>query len=120
MSGTTEGMPSRCPLCGAEIEAALTGSVQDVACPSCGHLILASISLLDSIVKRFAEVLGTSPGAINAETRFVDLGVDSLDTIEMLMELEEEHGVSFPDGAEAPVQTIGDVVRFIQDQRRGQ
>ena len=51
--------------------------------------------------------------------RFSDLGADSLDTIEFVMTLEEEYDVSIPDDVAERIQTIGDAVRYIQNQRRG-
>ena len=74
---------------------------------------------MQSVTQRYADLLGTAPGAINAETRFSDLGADSLDTVEIIMELEEEFDVSIPDDVAERIQTFGDAVRYIQDQRRG-
>jgi len=71
------------------------------------------------VTQRYTDALGTAPGAINAETRFSDLGADSLDTVEMVMELEEEFDVSIPDDVAERIQTVGDAVRYIQDHRRG-
>ena len=74
---------------------------------------------MQSVTQRYADVLGTAPNAINANTRFADLGADSLETVEMVMELEEECDVSIPDDVAERIQTVGDAVRYIQDQRRG-
>ena len=78
-----------------------------------------SSQLVHSVVQYYAELLGTTPGAIDANTQFSDLGADSLDTIEFVMTLEEEYDVSIPDDVAERIQTIGDAVRYIQNQRRG-
>jgi len=118
-SRTPEGMPSECPLCGAQTNIEFSDPAQDAPCPSCGHLLWASNQLVQSVTQRYADVLGTAPNAINANTRFADLGADSLETVEMVMELEEEYDVSIPDDVAERIQTVGDAVRYIQDQRRG-
>lgn len=112
-------MPSECPLCGAITNIEFSDPAQDAPCPSCGHLLWASAQLLRSVSQCYANVLGTAPGAINAETRFSDLGADSLDAVEMVMELEEEFDVNIPDTVAERIQTVGDAVRYIQDQAKG-
>ena len=48
------------------------------------------------------------------ETSFVnDLGADSLDTVELVMELEEEFGLTIPDEDAANIQTVGDAVNYV-------
>ena len=118
-SRTPEGMPSECPFCGAETNIEFSDPAQDAPCPSCGHLLWASSQLIHSVSQRYADVLGTTPDAINADTRFSDLGADSLETVEMVMELEEEYDIVIPDDVAERIQTVGDAVRYIQDQRRG-
>lgn len=118
-SRTPGGMPSDCPLCGAKTNIVFSDPVGDAPCPNCGHLLWASAQLLHSVTQRYADVFGTALGAVNATTRFADLGADSLDTVEMVMELEEEYDVNIPDDVAERIQTVGDAVRCIQDQRRG-
>lgn len=43
----------------------------------------------------------------------VDLGADSLDTVELIMELEKEFGVSIPDDQAEKIQTVGDAIAFL-------
>ena len=118
-SRTPEGMPSDCPLCGAKTNIEFSEPAGDAPCPNCGHLLWASTQLVQSVTQRYADVLGTAFGAINANTRFADLGADSLETIEMVMELEEEYDINIPDDVAKRIQTVGDAVRHIQIQRRG-
>ncbi len=44
----------------------------------------------------------------------VDLGADSLDTVELVMAFEEEFGIEIPDDAAETIQTYGDAVKFIE------
>jgi len=117
-SRTPEGMPSNCPLCGASNNIEFSDSGQDATCPNCGHLLLASAQLVHAVGKHYADALGTRPGVFSADTQFSDLGFDSLDVVEMVMELEEEFDVRIPDDVAEGLETFGDVVRYIQDQRR--
>jgi len=118
-SRTPEGMPTDCPLCGAKTNIEFSDPAGDALCPNCGHLLWASAQLLQSVIQMYANALGTAPDAIHANTRFNDLGADSLDTIEMVMELEEECDVSIPPDVAERIQTVGDAVRYIEGQRRG-
>ena len=118
-SRTPEGMPSECPLCGAKANIEFSDPAGDAPCSGCGHLLWASAQLVQSVTKRYEDVLGTTPPAIDANTPFSDLGADSLDMVEAIMELEEEYDVSIPHGAAEHIQAIGDVVRVIQARRQG-
>ena len=117
-SRSPEGLPSECPLCNAKTNIEFSDPAGDAPCPNCGHLLWASAQLVQSVTRRYADALGTAPGAINANTRFADLAADSLDTVEMVMELEEEYDVNIPDDVAQRIQTVGDAVRYIQDQQR--
>ena len=119
-SRTPEGMPSECPLCGASSNIEFSEPAQDAPCPNCGHLLWASNQLVHEVSQRYEDALGTSPGSINSSTRFSDLGADSLDIVEMVMDLEEEYDVSIPEDVAKNLLTVRDAVRYIQDQRRGQ
>ncbi|MDB4766628.1 acyl carrier protein [bacterium] len=112
-------MPSECPLCGAKNNIEFSEPAQDAPCPNCGHLLWASARLVHSITQRYADVLGTSPGVITANTRFSDLGADSLEVVEMVMELEEEYDIQISDDVAERIETVRDAVKYIQDQRRG-
>lgn len=66
-----------------------------------------------------AEQLGVDPDKITGKTSFVnDLGADSLDTVELVMELEEEFDINIPDDAAENLQTIEDVIHFILERRK--
>jgi acyl carrier protein len=107
-------MPSECPLCGATTNIEFSAPAGDAPCPNCGQLLWSSVQLIQSVTKRYEGVLG----AVDANTRFSDLGADSLDTVEMLIGLEEEYDINIPADVAERIQTIGDVVRYIQEHRR--
>jgi acyl carrier protein len=59
--------------------------------------------------------LGVDKEKVTPETSFVnDLGADSLDTVELVMELEEEFDITIPDDAAEKIQTVGQAVQYIE------
>ena len=61
------------------------------------------------------EQLGVDKDKITLETSFVnELGADSLDQVELVMELEEEFDVNIPDDAAENIQTVGHAIDFIE------
>ena len=62
------------------------------------------------------EQLGVKPDQVTPEAKFIeDLGADSLDTVELIMALEEEFGIEVPDEQAEKLQTVGDVIKYIED-----
>ena len=62
-----------------------------------------------------AEQLGVEKDKIKRESNFVnDLGADSLDTVELVMELEEEFDISIADDAAEKIQTVGEAIEHIE------
>lgn len=77
-------------------------------------------STYDRVVEIVAEQLGADKEKISGDTHFVnDLGADSLDVVELVMELEEEFDVNIPDDAAEKIQTIGQAVEFIDQPVTG-
>jgi len=77
-------------------------------------------SVRERVVDIVAEQLGVSKDQINDTTSFVnDLGADSLDTVELVMELEEEFDLNIPDDAAEKIQTVGQAVKYIEDSQNG-
>ena len=74
------------------------------------------MSNIEQRVKKIvAEQLGVNESEIKIESSFVnDLGADSLDTVELVMALEEEFECEIPDDAAEHIQTVGDAVKFIE------
>ncbi len=72
-------------------------------------------SVEERVVDIVAEQLGVEKDKIKLETSFVnDLGADSLDTVELVMELEEEFDINIPDDAAEKIQTVGEAVNYIE------
>jgi acyl carrier protein len=76
-------------------------------------------SIMERVTDIVSEQLGVDKDKITAETSFVnDLGADSLDTVELVMELEEEFDINIPDDAAEKIQTVGQAVAFIEQNSR--
>jgi acyl carrier protein len=70
------------------------------------------------VIEIVSEQLGVDKEKINTDTSFVnDLGADSLDTVELVMELEEEFDISIPDEAAEKIQKVGEAVAFIESEK---
>jgi len=68
----------------------------------------------ERVIAIVAEQLGVDKDKVKPETSFVnDLGADSLDTVELVMELEEEFNVNIPDDAAEKIETVGQAIDFI-------
>ncbi|MFP8872070.1 MAG: acyl carrier protein [Myxococcota bacterium] len=66
------------------------------------------------VIKLVCNNMKAKPENVTMETSFVnDLGADSLDTVELVMELEEEFGLTIPDEEAADIQTVGDAVTYV-------
>ena len=77
--------------------------------------ILKVASVQDRVIEIVAEQLGVDREKVSPETSFVnDLGADSLDTVELVMELEEEFDINIPDDAAEKIQTVGQAVQYIE------
>ncbi len=74
-------------------------------------------SVQERVIDIVAEQLGVDKEKISSETSFVnDLGADSLDTVELVMELEEEFDINIPDDAAEKIQTVGQAIEYIEAQ----
>ena len=72
-------------------------------------------SIAERVTDIVAEQLGVEKDKITPETSFVnDLGADSLDTVELVMELEEEFDINIPDDAAEKIQTVGQAIDHIE------
>ncbi len=71
-------------------------------------------SVEERVVDIVAEQLGVDKDKIKRESNFVnDLGADSLDTVELVMELEEEFDINIADDAAEKIQTVGEAIEHI-------
>ena len=75
-------------------------------------------SIEDRIKEIVVEQLGVKPEQITPEAKFIeDLGADSLDTVELVMALEEEFGNEIPDEDAEKLVSVGDVIHFIEESQ---
>ncbi len=72
------------------------------------------IMVFEKVAKVLAEHLGIDESEIRMESTFEQLGVDSLDTVEMVMELEEELGVELE--LEQKVTSVGELVGILEEK----
>ena len=72
------------------------------------------MSSFDKVKEVIMDKLGVDEEEINIEASFVDdLGADSLDTVELIMQLEEEFGMEIPDEEAEKLTTVGSAVDYI-------
>jgi acyl carrier protein len=68
----------------------------------------------EQVLNIVCEQLGTTRDKITNETSFInDLGADSLDTVELVMEFEDAFEINIPDEDAEKIQTVGDAVKYI-------
>jgi acyl carrier protein len=71
----------------------------------------------DKIRQIIADQLGVKKEEVTDNAKFVDdLGADSLDTVELVMALEEEFGIEIPDEDAEKLATVGDALRYIEEK----
>ena len=64
-----------------------------------------------------AEQLGVKPEEVTPTASFIDdLGADSLDTVELVMALEEEFGIEIPDEDAEKMTTVGEAIKYIEEK----
>lgn len=73
------------------------------------------MALIEQKVKEIiVDKLGVSADDVKPEASFTnDLGADSLDTVELIMEFEKEFGISIPDDQAEKIGTVGDAIDYI-------
>ena len=75
-------------------------------------------SIEERVIDIVSEQLGVEKDKIGRDTHFVnDLGADSLDTVALVMELEEEFDISIPEEAAEKIQRVGEAVDYIEKQQ---
>ncbi len=72
------------------------------------------MDIFEEVKETICQQLKAKPEDITLETSFIDdLGADSLDSIELVVELEEKFGIEIPDEDAQEMHTVGDVVNYI-------
>jgi acyl carrier protein len=131
-SRTPEGSPNECPVCRAGVCVEPSRPPGDAPCPSCGTLLwfvaaahgamLFDAETVDALRERLLEFISKRMGVpkdrLSSSTSFVEaLGVDSLDIVVLVMQLEEEFGVTIPDGEAERMRTLDDFLMFLLRSR---
>jgi acyl carrier protein len=79
-----------------------------------------SDDIQEQVIAIVCEQMGVSREKVAMETSFVnDLGADSLDTVELVMEFEDKFDLSIPDEDAEKIQTVGDAVKYISEKKAG-
>ena len=79
---------------------------------------MESASVKDKVIEIVSEKLKKPKEQITLESSFQDLGADSLDTADLVMEFEDEFDINIPEEAEGKIKTVGEVVKFIEEQTK--
>ena len=77
-----------------------------------------SQEILEKVCSIVSEQLSVEAGEVKSDSNFQnDLGADSLDTVELVMALEEAFDIEIPDEAAEGLATVGDAVKFIEENK---
>ncbi len=75
-------------------------------------------SIEEKVKDIIIEQLGVNAEQVTPAASFIeDLGADSLDTVELVMAFEEEFGVEVPDEDAEKLQSVGDVIKYIEEKK---
>ena len=113
-SRTPEGFPSECPLCGAEVNLEYSEPGRDAPCPQCGCLLWLSTHALGRLEQWLSETEEVPDLANLANWPLEKVASDSLELVEIVMELEEEFDLNIPASEVEDIRTVGDVIRYLQ------
>ena len=73
-------------------------------------------AIADNVKKIVVQNLGCAEDQVTEDAKFIEhLGADSLDQVELVMQLEEEFGVTIPDNAAEKLSTVGDAIKYIEE-----
>jgi acyl carrier protein len=78
-----------------------------------------SATLEEKVKKIIIDQLGVDEAEVTGEAKFIDdLGADSLDTVELVMALEEEFGIEIPDEEAEKIATVQDAIGYIRNHKK--
>ncbi|MBL9128406.1 MAG: acyl carrier protein [Verrucomicrobiales bacterium] len=76
-------------------------------------------SIEQRVKKIIVDQLGVKEDQVTPEAKFIeDLGADSLDTVELVMALEEEFGQEIPDEEAEKLQSVADVIKYVEERQK--
>ena len=71
------------------------------------------------VIAIIVDKLGVDEGEVTEEASFTnDLGADSLDTVELIMEFEKEFNIAIPDDQAENIATVGEAIKYIEDNAK--
>lgn len=74
--------------------------------------------IAEKVKSIIVDKLGVEMSEVTPEASFSnDLGADSLDTVELIMEFEKEFNISIPDEAAEKIATVGDAIKYLEDNK---
>jgi acyl carrier protein len=77
-------------------------------------------NIAERVTKIIVDKLGVDESEVTPEASFInDLGADSLDTVELIMEFEKEFNVSIPDDQAEKIQTVGLAIEYLEANSAG-
>ncbi|MDE2507127.1 MAG: acyl carrier protein [Planctomycetota bacterium] len=77
------------------------------------------MSVEERVIEIVSEQFGVAKDQVTHETSFInDLGADSLDIVELVMEFEEEFDITIPDEEAEKIQKVGQAIQYIKDHSK--
>lgn len=77
------------------------------------------MSVEEKVIGIVSEQMNVDKSQVTRATSFVnDLGADSLDTVELVMEFEDEFGLDIPDDDAEKIQTVGEAIAYIEENQK--
>lgn len=75
-----------------------------------------AVNIEEKVKQIIVDKLGADESEVTPTANFTnDLGADSLDTVELIMEFEEAFGINIPDEAAEKISTVGDAIKYIEE-----
>jgi acyl carrier protein len=96
-------------------------ATREVSLPLPTTNFMADKTTEEKVKDIIVEQLGVNPEQVTPQASFIeDLGADSLDIVELVMAFEEEFSVEVPDEDAEKLQTVGDVIKYIEERAKQQ
>jgi acyl carrier protein len=76
------------------------------------------MSVQERVFQKIAELKGIDPSELSRDTNFLDIGADSLDMVELSIELDEAFGITISQQDISAIKTLGNAVDFIEKNKK--